>query len=134
VAPVSGFSYGSSHAPVVTTASRGTAARTFVRRRPSQPPGRPVSALLLLCRLRPVQEALVRDPLLSTAGDTTPGDTTDIVRGEPVPDPAAPPRTNRAARRGRSGKQAQNGAVHPGSTGRARAAQGRRINPVRRTG
>jgi hypothetical protein len=71
-----------------------------------------------------LQEALVRDPLLSTA----------IVGGEPVLNPAAAPPANRAARRGRSGKQAQNGAVHPGSSGRARAAQGRRINPVRRTG
>jgi hypothetical protein len=82
-----------------------------------------------------LQEALVRDPLLSTvAGDTAPGDSTAIVGGEPVLDPAAAPPANRAARRGRSGKHAQNGAVHPGSSGRARAAQGRRINPVRRTG
>jgi hypothetical protein len=82
------------------------------------------------------QEALVRDPLLSTVvGGIALDDTTGgTVRGEPVPDPAASPPVNRAARRGRSGKQAQNGAVHPGSSGRARAAQGRRINPVRRTG
>jgi hypothetical protein len=82
-----------------------------------------------------LQEALVRDPLLSTVADgTVLGDTTDIVGGGPVLDPAASLPANRAARRGRSGKQAQNGAVHPGSSGRARAAQGRRINPVRRTG
>lgn len=39
---------------------------------------------------------------------------------------------NRAARRGRAGKHGHSGAVHPDSAGRARAAQGRRINPVRR--
>jgi hypothetical protein len=54
--------------------------------------------------------------------------------GEPNPAdaPAAP--ANRAARRGRAGKKTPSGAVHAGSSGRARAAQGRRINPVRRTG
>lgn len=59
-----------------------------------------------------------------------------------VDDDAAQPTTagadaapaNRAARRGRAGKDAPTGAVHAGSSGRARAAQGRRINPVRRTG
>jgi hypothetical protein len=50
----------------------------------------------------------------------------------PADAPAAP--ANRAARRGRAGKTAPSGAVHAGSSGRARAAQGRRINPVRRTG
>jgi hypothetical protein len=54
--------------------------------------------------------------------------------GEPNPAdaPAAP--ANRAARRGRAGKNGPSGAVHADSSGRARAAQGRRINPVRRTG
>jgi hypothetical protein len=81
----------------------------------------------------------MRDPLLSTVldaavpGGTVPGDARP---GAPVPDPADTPAVpaNRAARRGRAGKQAPSGAVHAGSRGRARAAQGRRINPVRRTG
>ena len=54
--------------------------------------------------------------------------------GEPNPVDADPAPANRAARRGRAGKSAPSGAVHAGSSGRARAAQGRRINPVRRTG
>jgi hypothetical protein len=67
----------------------------------------------------------LRDPLLSSLlaphGETTPAD-------------AAPAPANRAARRGRAGKKTPSGAVHTGSSGHARAAQGRRINPVRRTG
>jgi hypothetical protein len=54
--------------------------------------------------------------------------------GTPAENAADPAPANRAARRGRAGKQAPSGAVHAGSRGRARAAQGRRINPVRRTG
>ena len=76
----------------------------------------------------------MRDPLLSTVlADTVPVDT---VPGEPALDPAGaePAPVNRAARRGRSGKQAPSGALYAGSAGHARAAQGRRINPVRRTG
>jgi hypothetical protein len=71
----------------------------------------------------------VRDPLLSTILGAA-------ASGEPETDPAdaAAAPANRAARRGRAGKQAPSGAVHAGSRGRARAAQGRRINPVRRTG
>jgi hypothetical protein len=56
------------------------------------------------------------------------------VSGEPSPADAAAAPANRAARRGRAGKAAPSGAVHAGSSVRARAAQGRRINPVRRTG
>ena len=52
---------------------------------------------------------------------------------EPNPADAAAAPANRAARRGRAGKTAPSGAVYAGSSGRARAAQGRRINPVRRT-
>ena len=59
--------------------------------------------------------------LATVAGEQSPADA-----------PAAP--ANRAARRGRAGEAAPSGAVHAGSSGRARAAQGRRINPVRRTG
>lgn len=55
-------------------------------------------------------------------------------QGEPNPADAAPAPANRAARRGRAGKNGPSGAVHADSSGRARAAQGRRINPVRRTG
>ncbi len=59
--------------------------------------------------------------------------------GEPVPDPADPPQpANRAARRGgrrhpaaddpgRGGSGRRSGPAHPG-------AQGRRVNPIRRTG
>jgi hypothetical protein len=54
--------------------------------------------------------------------------------GEPNPADAAPAPANRAARRGRAGKNGLSGAVHADSSGRARAAQGRRVNPVRRTG
>jgi hypothetical protein len=50
-------------------------------------------------------------------------------------DPAgAPAPANRAARRGRARGKAGDGATRTGSDGRTRAAQGRRINPVRRTG
>ncbi len=78
----------------------------------------------------------MRDPLLSTVlgaalgeqpTETTTDTTIDTAGAAPAP-------ANRAARRGRAGKQAQSGAIHAGSGGRARAAQGRRINPVRRTG
>jgi hypothetical protein len=73
----------------------------------------------------------MRDPLLSTvlgaALDEQATETTDTAGAAPAP-------ANRAARRGGAGKQAPNGAIHAGSGGRARAAQGRRINPVRRTG
>jgi hypothetical protein len=68
----------------------------------------------------------VHDPLLSTLLATAEGEP------NPADAPAAP--ANRAARRGRAGKSAPSGAVHAGSSGRARAAQGRRVNPVRRTG
>jgi hypothetical protein len=75
----------------------------------------------------------MRDPLLP--------DVLSAASGGPVPatpgsDPAdaVPAPANRAARRGRAGKQAPSGAVHASSRSRARAAQGRRINPVRRTG
>jgi hypothetical protein len=68
----------------------------------------------------------MRDPILSSL--------LTAVDGEPSPADAAPAPANRAARRGRAGKNAPSGAVHAGSSGRARAAQGRRINPVRRTG
>jgi hypothetical protein len=70
------------------------------------------------------------DPLLSSllaAVDNAQG-------AEPNPADASPTPANRAARRGRAGKNTPSGAVHAGSSGRARAAQGRRINPVRRTG
>jgi hypothetical protein len=56
------------------------------------------------------------------------------VPGEPDPADAVPAPANRAARRGRAGKKTPSGAVHADSSGHARAAQGRRINPVRRTG
>ncbi|QYN32919.1 hypothetical protein K1T35_30770 [Pseudonocardia sp. DSM 110487] len=69
------------------------------------------------------------DPLLSSLLATV-----DNTQGEPNPADAAPAPANRAARRGRAGKNAPSGAVHAGSSGHARAAQGRRINPVRRTG
>jgi hypothetical protein len=68
----------------------------------------------------------MRDPVLSSL--------LAAVDGEPSSADAAPAPANRAARRGRAGKNAPSGAVHAGSSGRARAAQGRRINPVRRTG
>jgi hypothetical protein len=86
----------------------------------------------------------MRDPLLSTvAGDpaldeTLPTDTVlrDTVLGRPVPtaDAEEPAPSNRAARRGSSGEKTRSGAALPGAPSRARAAQGRRINPVRRTG
>ncbi|WP_219420337.1 hypothetical protein [Pseudonocardia nigra] len=68
----------------------------------------------------------MRDPLLTTVIAES------IVLDDHAAADAAP--ANRAARRGRSGKKATGSAVHAGATGRARAAQGRRINPVRRTG
>ena len=86
----------------------------------------------------------MRDPLLSTAaGDPALDDTLstdpalrDTVLGRPVPpaDAEEPAPSNRAARRGGSGKKTRSGAALPGAASRARAAQGRRINPVRRTG
>ena len=66
------------------------------------------------------------DPKLSSLLATVTGEQS------PADAPAAP--ANRAARRGRAGKTAPSGAVHADSSGRARAAQGRRINPVRRPG
>jgi hypothetical protein len=69
------------------------------------------------------------DPLLSSLFAAA-GDTPD----EPTSTDAVAAPANRAARRGRAGKDAPSGAVHAGSSARARAAQGRRINPVRRTG
>lgn len=69
------------------------------------------------------------DPLLSTLFGAV-----DDVAAQPIPADAAAAPANRAARRGRAGKNAPSGALHAGSSGRARAAQGRRINPVRRTG
>jgi hypothetical protein len=58
----------------------------------------------------------------------------DLVIGEQDQADATAAPANRAARRGRAGKNAPSGAVHAGASGHARAAQGRRINPVRRTG
>jgi hypothetical protein len=70
------------------------------------------------------------DPLLPSLLATL-----DNAQGsEPNPAAVDPAPANRAARRGRAGKNAPSGAVHADSSGRARAAQGRRINPVRRTG
>jgi hypothetical protein len=69
------------------------------------------------------------DPLLSSLLGTV-----DDGGGQPSPADADPAPANRAARRGRAGKNAPSGAVHAGSSGRARAVQGRRVNPVRRTG
>jgi len=69
------------------------------------------------------------DPLLSSLLAAV-----DDAQDEPNTADAAPASANRAARRGRAGKNTPSGAVHAGSSGRARAAQGRRINPVRRTG
>jgi hypothetical protein len=68
----------------------------------------------------------MRDPLPSTD--------LGAARGEEVLDQADATEVpaNRAARRGRAGKKSPSGAVHAGSSGHARAAQGRRINPVRR--
>ncbi|OLS99322.1 hypothetical protein BJF90_39535 [Pseudonocardia sp. CNS-004] len=65
-------------------------------------------------------------PSLAAAVDARTGDQ-DLADATPAPG-------NRAARRGRAGKNAPSGAVHADSSGRARAAQGRRVNPVRRTG
>ncbi len=50
----------------------------------------------------------------------------------PVDAAAAP--ANRAARRGRAKGRDDRGAVRTGTPHRPRAAQGRRVNPVRRTG
>jgi hypothetical protein len=71
----------------------------------------------------------VRVPLLSPIVEIATLDETllDLAGADPAP-------ANRAARRGRAGKPAPSGAVHADAAGRARAAQGRRINPVRRTG
>jgi hypothetical protein len=72
----------------------------------------------------------MRDPMLPTLFAAV-----DAARsGEPNPADASPAPANRAARRGRAGKNGPSGAVHADSSGRARAAQGRRINPVRRSG
>jgi len=50
------------------------------------------------------------------------------------PADAPPAPANRAARRGRAKGTASRGAVRTGSGARPRAVQGRRVNPVRRTG
>ncbi|WP_232662268.1 hypothetical protein [Pseudonocardia sp. TRM90224] len=49
------------------------------------------------------------------------------------PEPETAP-ANRAARRGKAKNQAAAADRYHGSAGHARPAQGRRINPVRRTG
>ena len=72
----------------------------------------------------------MRDPLLPSLLAAV----DDPQSGEPNPADTSGAPANRAARRGRAGKNGPSGAVHAGSSGRARAAQGRRINPVRRTG
>jgi hypothetical protein len=72
----------------------------------------------------------LRDPLLPSLLAAV----DDQHNGEPNPADAPTAPANRAARRGRAGKNGPSGAVHADSSGRARAAQGRRINPVRRTG
>lgn len=51
----------------------------------------------------------------------------------PVTDPEPGP-VNRAARRGKARDQVPAAARYRGSAGQSRPAQGRRINPVRRTG
>jgi hypothetical protein len=66
---------------------------------------------------RPIPESLRPDPL--------------DVRDDQADAAAAP--ANRAARRGHAKDPASHGAVRTGSGGRPRAAQGRRVNPVRRT-
>ena len=79
-------------------------------------------------------------PAQSSAGSPDPSST-----GSPSPspvepstaadgDPAVPERPNRAARRG--GARGQDGTPPPdrGFSRRARPAQGRRFNPIRRTG
>jgi hypothetical protein len=69
----------------------------------------------------------MRVPLPSTALGALP-EAVDVDLADAPEVPA-----NRAARRGRAGRKSPSGAVHAGSSGRARAAaQGRRINPVRR--
>jgi hypothetical protein len=45
-----------------------------------------------------------------------------------------PPAPNRAARRGRAGRGAADEAHGKGHAPHSRGAQGRRINPIRRTG
>jgi hypothetical protein len=60
----------------------------------------------------------------------------ELVPGPAHDDPAGaePAPANRAARRGRAKGHADQGAGRTGSPVRPRAAQGRRVNPVRRTG
>ena len=67
-------------------------------------------------------------PPLAAAADTDPRPESDSPAG------AAPAPANRAARRGRAQGLRDRGAVRTGSPARPRAAQGRRVNPVRRTG
>jgi hypothetical protein len=50
-----------------------------------------------------------------------------------TPQPESAP-LNRAERRGKAKNQAQEAERYHGSAGHARPAQGRRINPIRRTG
>jgi hypothetical protein len=71
--------------------------------------------------------AHTRIPAVDALPDPAPDPETDDPAGAPAP-------ANRAARRGRANARTSSGAVRTGSAGRARAAQGRRINPVRRTG
>jgi hypothetical protein len=59
-----------------------------------------------------------------------PSDLTGDIAG-PQPEPVA---ANRAERRGKAKKQVPAADRYHGSAGHARPAQGRRINPVRRTG
>lgn len=61
-----------------------------------------------------------------------PGITAEILNQEIEQETPAP--VNRAERRGKAKKHDQSESRYLGSAGHARPAQGRRINPVRRTG
>lgn len=67
----------------------------------------------------------MRDPLLSDVLDTA---VLDALEDAPAPAP------NRAARRGKATDQVPAPARYRGSAWHARPAQGRRVNPIRRTG
>lgn len=67
------------------------------------------------------------EPQPSTPDPIDPEITGPEIDPEPTPG-------NRAARRGKSRDQAPAAARYRGSAGPSRPAQGRRINPVRRTG
>jgi hypothetical protein len=71
-------------------------------------------------------------PLAPSADPTVPGP--DEGPRSDSPAGAEPAPANRAARRGRAKGHADQGAARTGSPVRPRAAQGRRVNPVRRTG